>query len=239
MTEVTWHLKKGDKLVIETFWLRQKETIAGGQIVSELISPPADWKGAEEQESILTQWYPPQAWPLERPVRDVARWVVPTGVNLDALHIALIYRLPTGERLPVTLKHEGWHLDDSGRMLMVPLSTPTGRHPIQANSAIHTIVLLTFITPSVIFVVGRFGGQFGIERVKAPERDFPLFECDAVFLSALCPKSRKWANHDAAQSAKPNTPSNSFTLPGLQTVAQVSPPGKICFVAGILSNTRE
>ena len=126
LTDVTWHLGKDNKLVVETTWLRQIEPVTSGQIVVELIQSPADWLEEKEEIPILSLWYPPQEWPLGQPVRGVVRLPLPTGVPVESLHIGLVYRSPGGEQLPVRLAEGGsWHLDGSGRMLLVPLAVST------------------------------------------------------------------------------------------------------------------
>ncbi len=126
LTDVTWHLEKGNKLVVETTWLRRIEPVASGQMVIELIQSPADWLAENEKVLILSLWYPPQEWSLGQPVRDTARLSLPIGVPIETWHIGLIYRSPGGEQLPVRLTDgRNWHLDGSGRMLLVPLAAST------------------------------------------------------------------------------------------------------------------
>jgi len=126
LTDVSWYLEKGGQLVVETIWLRQIEPVASGQMIIEVVRSPADWRAEEEQELILSRWYPPQKWPLGQPIRDVVQLPLPIGVPLETLHIGLVYRLPGGEHLPVTLAEGGsWHLDESGTMLLIPLGAST------------------------------------------------------------------------------------------------------------------
>ncbi len=126
MTDVSWYLERGGQLVVETIWLRQIEPVASGQMIIEVVRSPADWRAEEEQELILSRWYPPQKWPLGQAVHDVVHLPLPIGVPLETLHIGLVYRLPGGEHLPVTLAEDGsWHLDESGTMLLIPLGAST------------------------------------------------------------------------------------------------------------------